>query len=230
MPAGHQGNLEQDAEQVSINFAIGEILKKEKQKEIASLYATLMQEVKERLESVFYALDGGLDAFPAQFTKETLQLQIRIICENIALASLVAHSDYDDAVKLMKTWSATEIMTRLEKMNADFYPVPGSVVKLSAGRFHIEPDPTQGISKEEFYRIYDRAGDVLHKGSLKKASRIKYSREKKFSEIREMAEKIFTLVQLHFVLTSERSFALLSDFGGPRELVKVSIAEVSPQT
>ena len=77
------------------------------QNEILKTYADLMSEAKARLSWIAHMVNGqsGLDPVIA---RESCDLQIRLICELIALCCLVVHGDIEEAkgAKFQKQWSA----------------------------------------------------------------------------------------------------------------------------
>ncbi len=91
------------------------------------IYATFMEEIKLRTDAIDtvygFCQEKKLDPRP---TAEFGYLQLRMICELIALGCIAAHNDIPatKAKVLLKAWSATDIMSRLENLHSDFYPRP----------------------------------------------------------------------------------------------------------
>jgi hypothetical protein len=56
------------------------------------LYANLMDEVKARIDCINVAVQGRT-GFPTPIAREFCYLQLRFLCELIALSCLVAHGD-----------------------------------------------------------------------------------------------------------------------------------------
>jgi hypothetical protein len=57
-------------------------------------YCALMEEIKRRGEAIRITASGQLaDRIPPRMAEELCYLQLRMICELIALGSLVAHGD-----------------------------------------------------------------------------------------------------------------------------------------
>src|ERR1700730_10759516 len=95
----------------------------QKQLQAAALYGGIMEEIKIRISAID-AGTGGLLPLSPVIIREHCFLQIRIICELIALGVLVAHGDIEatKTSKLQKAWHAKEIMDALLKLHQDFYP------------------------------------------------------------------------------------------------------------
>ncbi len=89
--------------------------------EAQGLYANLLEEIKLRFGSINHCTLGQ-SGLPAPFMKEYCYLQIRMICELIALGCLVAHGDIKDisSKNIQGAWSADKIMGTLEKFKSQF--------------------------------------------------------------------------------------------------------------
>jgi hypothetical protein len=62
-----------------------------------------MQDIKIRSQCIEEACCGGVD-LPGEILKNLCYLQLRDICEAIAIASLVIHQDESDIKKLSSIW------------------------------------------------------------------------------------------------------------------------------
>jgi hypothetical protein len=86
----------------------------------------------------------------------------------ITLGALVAHGDIaaTKSSKLQKAWHAKEIMDELLKLHPEFYPYP---MRQGAHNHRIldavDPSP---LPRDELLNLYGKAGDYLHRGSVKK--------------------------------------------------------------
>jgi hypothetical protein len=77
-----------------------------------NLYQALMSEAKERIDEIGFRLamiktepTARTSAFEAEFA----YLQMRYLCEIVALACLSAHQSYGLTASLKKEWNADEI-------------------------------------------------------------------------------------------------------------------------
>ena len=76
-----------------------------------SIYATLMQEIKYRIVTIDHVLSGNAK-LQTQAVRELCYLELRLICETIALACLVIHGDIraTNTRKLEKEYSADRLI------------------------------------------------------------------------------------------------------------------------
>jgi hypothetical protein len=161
-----------------------------------TFYCNLMQEIKIRDNSI-----GELSRslIPAQIVYESSYLQLRMICELIALACLVAHGDIPAVAtkKMQKILEADQIIRRLSDIHPDFYPRP---MQESAGDTHKLLDVTDGfLTKENLIHLYTLAGGRLHRGPLKDA-RIKFNPNKvSLAQVQRWRNRIVKLLQHHWI-------------------------------
>jgi hypothetical protein len=133
-------------------------------------YRTLMEEAKNRI-GVLNVLLGGKTGLPPIAVQEFGFLQLRMLCELVALACLTAHGQIPETRELREEWHATTILKRIEKLHADFYPTPIKIEDEGPGRKHISPAENGSLAKSELFKLYRRCGDLLHKGSMNKLLR-----------------------------------------------------------
>ena len=114
-----------------------------RQLDAIKLYADLMAEVKFRMTSIQTATNG-LTGLPSPLVREFCFLQLRMICELVALSCLTVHGDIKAArsKKLTKEYSTERIFQQLENMHPDFYPHPVRVVKTGPTSHHMSEIPT----------------------------------------------------------------------------------------
>jgi hypothetical protein len=95
------------------------------QQNAMNLYGGMMEEAKMRIDSIEYAVSGLLKFHPV-IIREFAYLQLRMLCELIALGCLVAHGDIPatKSKTLSKAWNAEDIINTLENLHPDFYPHP----------------------------------------------------------------------------------------------------------
>jgi hypothetical protein len=153
-------------------------MSKQFDKKSLSVYADFMEEIKLRTDAIdrIYGLchKGQLDRRP---TAEFGYLQLRMICELIALGCIAAHNDIRDvnAKALLKSWSASDIMHRLENLHSEFYPRPTRQTERKAwgpnGQpiMQVEAITTGYLSKADLIKLNGECGDRLHRGSYKQA-------------------------------------------------------------
>lgn len=139
---------------------------------LRTLYADLMEEIKARFDCINTTTQGRL-ALPAPITREFCYLQIRFLCELVALSCLVAHGDMDElkSHKLGRSWSADEIIDKMSKLRPHFYPITMkemSVTPMGKVKNHaleaVNPSP---FPKEKLLSLYGKTHKFLHRGNFK---------------------------------------------------------------
>jgi hypothetical protein len=97
------------------------------------------------------------NGLPTQFVNEFCFLQLRVICELIAVACLVAHRDIAFDRKIRKEYLAQKIMDQLERLLSDFFPTPLSFtfVTSKVGVAIDSPKETT-LTKAELISLYGR--------------------------------------------------------------------------
>jgi hypothetical protein len=105
-------------------------LENKKQAGFANIYAHLMDEVRSRLDAITSLRRGTIPPLPPFITYEIGYLQLRMVCELIAIGCLVAHGDIQATRvgKLLKAKFPNTIIDELEKLHQNFYPIPFTMV------------------------------------------------------------------------------------------------------
>ncbi|MFN4275859.1 MAG: hypothetical protein ACK4FJ_06130 [Ferrovibrio sp.] len=181
---------------------------------IVTRYLDLMVEIKQRIaiiDSVIDRSEKGGNYLPPRATYEVLYLQLRYICELIALGSLLMHEDIPAtrSATMMKTYAADHIMTMLHKLKPDFYPTPiagAQTRKLSVlpgetqprKHHHITPLKEGYLGRDDLKRLYAKTGEVLHQGTLKTLLSGQ-KREIDFTAITDWRDKIIALLKEHII-------------------------------
>jgi hypothetical protein len=134
---------------------------------IIDQYGKLMGEVRARLQVIDDCLVGKYD-LPPVTTRELCYLQLRMICELIALASITAHGHLAGS-STRNSWSAEEIINDMAKGHQRFFPEP--VHKTRA------PPPVtfkftkrkkdDFLTKKQLLALVAQCGGVLHRGSMR---------------------------------------------------------------
>jgi len=199
-------------------------LKESKHAEAMERYRLLMLEIKERTLSIGHVLDGRTNLH-GPLAKEFCFLQLRLICECIALSCLVAHGEIEHIKqpKFQKQYAADALIKELEKLHPDFYPHPV--------RFDIQPDGIHHLSemnddfltKTDLIRLVGTCGDKLHRGQIRKYtfSPTEEELKKDFQSIDEWGKKILRLVEQHKVNLFTGNEYILCLFRGDNGPVEV---------
>jgi hypothetical protein len=192
------------------------------QQKLLELYATLMDEAKVRINAVDRAVNGRIH-MPGPIVREFCYLQLRLLCELIALSCLVAHGDFSVSYskRLRRQWSAEKIMDDLTRLNPDLYPhaarqTPLTVPGKPGYNFDvINPSP---LPKGELLKLYGQCHHRLHRGNVSKllTSDTPIDTNPNFPEIISWAQRINDLLQCHLIaLRPEKGLAcVLRDQNG----------------
>jgi len=168
-----------------------------KQRAAMNLYCALLEEVKARLVYIERGLSGDT-RLPGPLLREFLYLQLRMLCEVIALGCLTVHGDIGTAPvgKLRKEWDANKIMDELGKLHSDFYPRPILLEQKAPHRFHLT-ELSADLTKDQLLALYGRCGNVLHRGTVKKLLTEKMPLQTHFPDVVDWATKITHLLGAH---------------------------------
>jgi hypothetical protein len=101
------------------------------------LYQSIMVEVMIRAYSINTATNTPT-TIPQALIREYCFLQLRMLCELIALGCLVAHGDITKTKYFQKAYKGDDILQRLEKLHPDFF----SPVSWETARPSSDSDPT----------------------------------------------------------------------------------------
>jgi len=179
----------------------------EQQQDAINRYAALLEEAKIRISSIAGAI-GGRTGLPASLVQEFSYLQLRMLCELIALGCLTAHGEIIETAKLQNEWSADKIVRQLAVLHPNFYPHPVRLT-ISPDRVHIDRLESGFLTKTELITLYGTCGDRLHRGTLKKLlANTQQTKPATFDDIAAWTNKIITLLNQHLI----SSFDNLSHF------------------
>jgi len=200
--------------------------------EALQTYSHVMAEVKIRLEWIEFAANGHT-RMSAPMVREFGYLQLRMICELIALGCLVAHGDIEAtrSGKFQRETSANDILNGLESLHADFYPKALLPPVRTGNHVHFaRRTPGTYMTKAELLKLYgQKCGTALHRGNLKRLLTPTPPIQKHFPEIIEPAQRIANLLSVHSMslYLGDTQFMCWMDYnqtGRPH----VAIAEARP--
>jgi len=144
--------------------------------EAVDLYRQFMEEIKIRFNAIKLTIDqveAEGETPVGYLNAEFAFLQLRFVCELIALAVLAAHSPFGLNRRLMKSWNARKTFETLAQINPQCFPRPVKVLRVDEiedGRnrhHHIDISDAGALKREDLQRIYDHCGETLHRGILK---------------------------------------------------------------
>jgi len=130
-------------------------------------YRANLYDINKRTEVISEHISGFRKTKYIITEVEFLCLQFRKILELIALSSLIANkNEYSKQhEKFAKHYNARLILQDLERINSNFYPRPfKQIVSEINGQKIIDLQPvTEGyLTKDEFLRIYELCGGMMH--------------------------------------------------------------------
>jgi hypothetical protein len=163
-------------------------------------YCNLMEEVKRRT-LVINAFGSRSTTTPFGATNiECVYLQLRKILELIALGSLMANKvEFSEAYsEFSKYWNAQYLLRDLERVNPQFYPQP--IIEKSGTKPDVkadwEPKTSGFLTKEDFLKLYEKCGKIMHAGNPY-GTQIDYSYYEK--SIQDWLTKITGLLSSHYI-------------------------------
>jgi hypothetical protein len=189
-----------------------------------TLYVALMEEAKVR----FYVIDmaiSGRTGLPERGVREFCYLQLRMLCEVIALACLTANGNIKETQErdLMKSAYADRIIKRLAKLHPDFYPRPAIDTRIPGG-IHLVPITDPFLTKDDIVKLYGQCGDNLHRGSLKRLLEPQSPVPSQYGDIIEWTNKVLKLLERHYITLSDKLTTILCLLGEPYPKGAVQVA------
>jgi hypothetical protein len=172
-----------------------------------------MEEVKARIAAITYGLGGFNPRQPAFIESEFCYLQLRLICDTIAIACLVAHGDHIERAlrdSLADNWRINKMFERLSTARPNFFPIPFTQKPLGSGGFEHIPIRTGALTQDGFLALYDECSNVVHRGTL---SRVLSGNSDRFdrSKVIDWQRQIMTLLSCHeiWIATEEKFYAVV---------------------
>ena len=198
-----------------------------KDEEDGNRYASIMREIKLRCESINTITQSGLPV-PPPFLQEYGYLQLRMICELIGLACLVAHGDIATGARALspKAYKPGEVLKALENLHPTFFPSAKSL-RFNPDGIELLDGNKNAISKDEIITFWGRCGDFLHRGGIKQLASPKITGTTDFRKITEPGQKILDLLSTHLISRRNAKFHFLVALSAPQVGgdVLVNIAE-----
>lgn len=134
--------------------------------EDASKYCAGMEEIKRRVDVISGLLGRTYTTGYTATDIESVYLQFRKVLELIALSSMLLNKEEysKQHSKFASHWHANRILSDLEKINPDFYPIPSrQVIEQQTGKvLKVEPITEGHLTKDDFANLYEMCGGILH--------------------------------------------------------------------
>ena len=141
----------------------------EQQQEIepdTNAYIAVMEEIKRRTDVVFALHAQRVRVMYRATQIESMVLQVRMITELVALASLAAHKSIfeENKKKFEKHWHPKEILKDVESLNPNFYPLPivEEPPKDARVKKNLVEMKTGFMKRDELIKVHRECGKRLH--------------------------------------------------------------------
>ncbi|WP_194455333.1 hypothetical protein [Bradyrhizobium sp. CCBAU 53421] len=187
------------------------------------LYCSLMDEIKFRIEWIKSVIHAKI-SIAETIGRDIGFLELRLICELIALSCAVAHGDIKETRRgrFTEKYQADFFMKALEALKSDFYPKPMLMIEgqppipTAVGQIVLPPPPMQSgfLTKSDLVKLYRDCGERLHRGYLPDILDGKQI-ESEYSMIGKAVDKIVYLLNYHAIdlITGEEMWCAM--IGGP---------------
>ncbi|MDT0576996.1 hypothetical protein RM533_12540 [Croceicoccus sp. F390] len=131
------------------------------------IYRDLMEELKLRVNFVI-CLPQDI-SYPDLFRFELCQVQVRKVCEIIAIGCLSVHDEFSNiTADDLAIWTAPDIFKKLKKVNSNYFPEAVNIQQTRPSQTTIFELKNSYLSKVELVKVHGRSGNYLHRGSLKR--------------------------------------------------------------
>lgn len=191
------------------------------------IYRSFMEEIKTRLNVIAetVALLKANPNDPHGFLHAEFGfLQLRFVCDLIALSVLAAHKPYGLTDILLESWHARRALNDLKTINPVSFPRPCKITGAD-GHKHIDWKDDGVLKREGLQRIYDKCGKLLHRGIIKhmfEGQRKAYD----IGALNRWAARIGELLSTHALIYPEKGLALIVYLaGGSNGSVQIAIAQ-----
>jgi hypothetical protein len=170
-------------------------------------YCTLLEEAKQRL-LVMEVLLNGKTGLHGGAVHESCYLQLRMLCEVIALGCLIAQGDIEPSGKIKKAYEAGKIIRYLETLHPEFYPHAATQTKSGPDTYDAVIIGEGFLTKNELIQLYNKCGNILHRGTVRDVFGY-LDWEPSHAEIRAWKAKIETLLRLHIIFMLDKQTFVL---------------------
>jgi hypothetical protein len=202
------------------------------------IYANFMHEIAERLDVLNRAINNNLP-MQVMLLHEFCYLQLRMICEDIALSCLIAHGDISDITidNFLNNYQADDIIKKLEDIHPEFFPKPRLFTVTApnqmfpSGNVDIA-DKTSPVSltKSELISLYGRCGEFLHRARVRSIEQRPPYTFANFQPVVEWNNKIVSLLDTHMIYSKNNDKYLLVMMNEKKPLIAFAQAPQAIQS
>ena len=174
-------------------------------------YTSVMEEIRRRTTLVSALFSNQVTVMYKATQVESMVLQVRMITELIALASLAANKEIfeENQRKFEKHWHPSKILKDVEGLNPSFYPKP--ILEVPSSTAGVKRDlvavTTGFMARDELIEVHGRCGSALH-------AQNPYGKARDYGAYENMIptwmERIMRLLNCHQIrlLDSERLYVV----------------------
>jgi hypothetical protein len=177
--------------------------------EATDVYVAFMQEIKTRLEAIKETVDWlkvHHQEPKSYFRAEFGFLQLRYVCDLVALSILAAHKPFGLDDELLKSWHARRALQDLKAINEDGFPRPVKITRNGGSiQFVLSDD---ALTRDGLQRIFDKCGRMLHRGIIKHVFEGQ-AKQYDVNALDRWAAKIGALLSHHALLIPEQGTAFI---------------------
>lgn len=131
-----------------------------------SAYTSVMEEIKRRTIVITALRNENANVVYKATQIESMVLQVRMITELIALATIAANKSLFEETKnkFDKHWHPDKILKDIERLNPNFYPKPikESHSKQPGIAAELVEVKTGFLTRDDLIAVHGRCGDLLH--------------------------------------------------------------------
>ena len=177
---------------------------------IAPKYCDLMEEVKRRHAVINDVFEGNVK-LPQIVAQELCYLELRKMCELIAIGCVLAHGDLRalQSKVVQRAYKPDYIMKSIERYHRDFFPEPTRQIQDSVpGKVKQIARVEEGyLTRQGLLALYAECGAQLHSGSARSILSGKQI-PVDFSKIATSGKQIATLLNQHRIRTLDPDWEL----------------------
>lgn len=164
--------------------------------EKAKVYLHCMVEIKERLRVIATIQNITM---PSLFIKEACYLQLRYVCELIAISCLVAQGDYETQRAFREEYSPPKIFAALKTLYPSFFPQPATITS-KPGAHHLAANNKPGAYTEaKVAKLWHQTGSHLHRSSITSYLKKTFSPPPETASITKHVEGLLKLLECHII-------------------------------
>lgn len=189
------------------------------------LYLDLMFEARNRLDAISTIHLNQAKLGPG-IVRELCYLQLRILCELIAMSCLVAHGDSPRTLR--EIYQADKIVNAMSKLREHFYPLPATRVTRDNHTLIKGLPDANHLAKADLVKLWGISGDVLHRSPLSKLEKRDASDVADCSDVLSWQAKVCGLLNEHLIALGGRRGLLVSLSVEGTNKPQASIFDVDP--